>query len=102
MPDFAGANATERAARMGGERSSELTPLLETSRNLADRHVEPDASGLGPVRAFVEPFVTAGMARLYRDAQSIASAHPTAPFDPHRATRLFEPLLWGPPHRRGQ
>ena len=59
------------------------------------RHSGVDADGLSPVRAFVEPFVTAGMARLYARAQAVASAGPRAPFEPERATALFEPLLWG-------
>jgi type 2 lantibiotic biosynthesis protein LanM len=58
------------------------------------RHASPDPNGLEPVRAFVEPFVTAGMARLYSAAKAIVIKHPSAPFDPQHATRLFEPLLW--------
>jgi type 2 lantibiotic biosynthesis protein LanM len=60
-----------------------------------ERQSDVDADGLAPVRAFVEPFVTAGMVRLYANARAIASAAPYAPFDPERATALFEPLLWG-------
>ena len=60
-----------------------------------ERHETVDADGLAPVRTFVEPFVTAGMARLHARAQSIVSAIPRAPFDAKRATGLFEPLLWG-------
>ena len=59
------------------------------------RHSDADVDGLAPVRAFVEPFVTAGMARLYVRAQAVASGAPCAPFDAERATALFEPLLWG-------
>jgi type 2 lantibiotic biosynthesis protein LanM len=57
--------------------------------------VESDASGLGPVRSFVEPFATAGLAELYDRARAIVAANPRAPFDAHQATLLFEPLLWG-------
>jgi type 2 lantibiotic biosynthesis protein LanM len=56
---------------------------------------ENDASGLLPVRSFVEPFVTAGLAELFDRARDIVSGNPDAPFDPHHATLLFEPLLWG-------
>jgi len=68
------------------------------AREIAQRLERPnDASidGLGPVRAFVEPFVTAGMAHLHAEARSIVSERPAAPFDAERATLLFEPLLWG-------
>jgi hypothetical protein len=51
--------------------------------------------GLGPVRAFVEPFVTAGMAHLHAEVRSIVAEYPRAPFDAENATLLFEPLLWG-------
>jgi type 2 lantibiotic biosynthesis protein LanM len=51
--------------------------------------------GLEPVRAFVEPFVTAGMVHLHAEVRSIVAEHPRAPFDVERATQLFEPLLWG-------
>jgi len=61
----------------------------------SDRSPPVDADGLAPVRAFVEPFVTAGMARLYARAQSVVSAVPGAPFDAQCATVLFESLLWG-------
>jgi class II lanthipeptide synthase len=60
-----------------------------------ERYQAVNADGLAPVRAFVEPFVTAGMARLYAGAQSVVSAIPRAPFDAECATVLFEPLLWG-------
>ena len=59
------------------------------------RVVEGDTSGLAPVRAFVEPFVTAGMTRLYDAVQTLVRDEPCAPFDPKRATLLFEPQLWG-------
>ena len=68
------------------------------AHEIARLHRRPnDASidGLEPVRAFVEPFVTAGMAHLHAEARSIVSEHPRAPFDAERATMLFEPLLWG-------
>jgi class II lanthipeptide synthase len=57
----------------------------------------PDWSsdGLGPVRAFVDPFVTAGMTQLHAEVRSILAEHPRAPFDAEHATLLFEPLLWG-------
>jgi type 2 lantibiotic biosynthesis protein LanM len=54
-----------------------------------------DASGLAPLRAFVEPFVTSGMARLYEEARTIVRDEPGAPFEPKHATLLFEPHLWG-------
>ncbi len=60
-----------------------------------ERITDADVDGLGPVRAFVEPFVTAGMARLYAEAHAVASANSSAPFDAKGATLLFEPLLWG-------
>ena len=50
--------------------------------------------GLGPVRAFVEPFVTAGMARLYGEARAIAATNSDAAFEPAHATQLFEARLW--------
>jgi type 2 lantibiotic biosynthesis protein LanM len=59
------------------------------------RHDRHEASGMAPVRAFVEPFVTAGMTRLYDEARAIARDDATAPFDPRHATLLFEPQLWG-------
>jgi type 2 lantibiotic biosynthesis protein LanM len=52
-----------------------------------------DASTLEPIRAFVAPFGTAAMARLYREAVAIADAHPTAPFNPLQAAKSFEPLV---------
>jgi type 2 lantibiotic biosynthesis protein LanM len=68
------------------------------AREIAQLPGRPDdasSDGLGPVRAFVEPFVTAGMAHLHAEARAIVSEHPRAPFDPQHATSLFEPLLWG-------
>jgi len=62
---------------------------------LRGRPMDAITDGLGPVRAFVEPFVAAGMAHLHAEARSIVSEHPGAPFDAERATLLFEPLLWG-------
>ncbi|HEX5077355.1 MAG TPA: type 2 lanthipeptide synthetase LanM family protein [Gemmatimonadaceae bacterium] len=62
---------------------------------LPARTNDSSIDGLGPVRAFVEPFVTAGMARLHAEARSIVAECPRAPFDAERATLLFEPLLWG-------
>ena len=61
----------------------------------SERQQTVDADGLAPVRAFVEPFVTAGMARLHARARSVVSTTPCAPFEAERATVLFEPLLWG-------
>ncbi|HET7373209.1 MAG TPA: type 2 lanthipeptide synthetase LanM, partial [Gemmatimonadaceae bacterium] len=54
-----------------------------------------DATGIAPVRAFVEPFVTAGMTRLYDAACAITRDEPATPFDSKHATLLFEPQLWG-------
>ncbi len=68
------------------------------AREIAQLPARPnDASsdGLAPVRAFVEPFVTAGMADLHAEVRSIVAEHPHAPFDAQHATLLFEPLLWG-------
>ena len=62
---------------------------------LPERPNDATIDGLGPVRAFVEPFVTAGLAHLHAETRSIVSEHPAAPFDAERATLLFEPLLWG-------
>ena len=62
---------------------------------LPERPNDASSDGLAPVRAFVEPFVTAGMAHLHAEVRSIVSEHPRAPFDAERATQLFEPLLWG-------
>ena len=74
---------------------------LERARAIAHeiaRLPEPsasdDPSGLSPVRALVEPFVTLGLSRLYSAAKAIAMEYPSAPFDPHRATLMFESLLW--------
>ena len=68
------------------------------AREIAQLPVRPDdtsGDGLAPVRAFVEPFVTAGMAHLHAEVRSIVAEHPRAPFDAGHATLLFEPLLWG-------
>jgi type 2 lantibiotic biosynthesis protein LanM len=65
------------------------------AREIARRPKQPTDDGLGPVRAFVEPFVTAGMARLHAEAQLVVSTNRNAPFEAHAATLLFEPLLWG-------
>lgn len=62
---------------------------------LPARSNDAGGDGLAPVRAFVEPFVTAGMAHLNAEVRSIVLEHPHAPFDAERATLLFEPLLWG-------
>jgi len=55
---------------------------------------QADETGLAPARAFVEPFATGAMGRLYRSARLITDTHPSAPFDALRATELFEPSLW--------
>lgn len=59
-----------------------------------ERHDALDTIGLELARAFVEPFVSAGLSRLFARARRIRAHHPDAPFDPERATRLFEPMLW--------
>jgi type 2 lantibiotic biosynthesis protein LanM len=53
-----------------------------------------DAGGAELARAFVEPFIATGLAALFARARRIREAHSHAPFDPERATRLFEPALW--------
>ena len=53
-----------------------------------------DAVGTELARAFVEPFVVPGLSALFTRARRIRELHPDAPFDPERATRLFEPALW--------
>lgn len=73
------------------ERADGLAHALAT---LPRAKQELDPNGLQPIRAFVEPFVTAAMARLYDDARRIAKTEPNALFDPEVATRLFEPSLW--------
>lgn len=67
------------------------------ARDIAHAHVAPavpDPDGLAPARAFVEPFVVNAMRRLHAQACVIHSSTPNTPFDPARATRLFEPSLW--------
>lgn len=68
--------------------------LARELANLPRSNPVADPSGLGPVRAFVEPFVTAAMASLFASARRIAATVPNAPFDPQAAVRLFEPSLW--------
>jgi len=53
-----------------------------------------DTAGAELARAFVGPFVIAGLTALFERARRIREAHPDAPFDPEHATRLFEPALW--------
>ena len=61
---------------------------------LPKAQVTGDANGLEPVRAFVEPFVSAALARLHAQTRDIRDATDSRVFDPLHATRLFEPSLW--------
>src|SRR4051812_5264693 len=49
-----------------------------------------DTAGAELARAFVGPFVIAGLTALFERVRRIREAHPDAPFDPEHATRLFE------------
>ena len=53
-----------------------------------------DAIGLDLARAMVEPLVVAALRRVLASAARIRRDHPDAPFEPERATQLFEPALW--------
>ena len=53
-----------------------------------------DTIGLELAGAFIEPIALAALGRLFAHATRLLGEHPGAPFEPDRATQLFEPALW--------
>jgi type 2 lantibiotic biosynthesis protein LanM len=84
-----------------GEAPSWVTTVEHATAVAVDierlRQSEPvgPPDGLEIARAFVEPFVTVAMSRLFARARAIVQTSPNAPFDAENATRLFEASLWG-------
>jgi len=74
------------------ERANEMA--AEVDRLRGSEHTGP-VDGLELARAFVEPFVTVAMGRLFARARAVVHDYPSAPFDAETATRLFEASLWG-------